>query len=244
MSTLFTINPSRRRRSGKKRRSAKQRAATRRMLAANRGRFASNPKKRRARRRSRKSVSIVARTIRRTRRAGRKAMRAYRRRGRSRSMRLNTGNMVNLLKAGAIGGAGAVLVDIGMTQIARFLPAPLATPMDASGNVQYGYFGAKAGLALLLATYGGKVIPGTIAEKMGEGALTVLAYQFIRPMVPAALGYFNPAPTMRPQIGRAGAYVAGMGAYPALPVRANGANAKGGRAANVLNMVNVQRRPA
>ena len=244
MSTLFTINPSRRRRSGKKRRSAKQRAATRRMLAANRGRFASNPKKRRARRRGRKSVSVVARVIRRTRRAGRKALRAYRRRGRSRSMRLNTGNMVNLLKAGAIGGAGAVLVDMGMTQIARFLPAPLATPMDASGNVQYGYFGAKAALAIALATYGGKVIPGAIAEKMGEGALTVLAYQFIRPMVPAALGYFNPAPTMRPQIGRAGAYVAGAGAYPALPVRANGANAKGGRAANVLNMVNVQRRPA
>lgn len=132
-----------------------------------------------------------------------------------------------------------------MAQAVKFLPAPLSTPMDASGNVQYGYFGAKAGLALLLATYGGKVIPGAMAEKMGEGALTVLAYQFIRPMVPAALGFFNPAPTMRPNVGRAGAYVAGTGAYPALPVRANGAvNAKGGRAANVLNMVNVQRRPA
>jgi hypothetical protein len=244
MSTLFTINPSRRRRSGKKRRSAKQRAATRRMLAANRGRFASNPKKRRARRKGRKSVAIVAKRS--YRRRSRKSMRVSRRRGGRRSgMRLNTGNMVNLLKAGAIGGAGAVLVDMGMAQVAKFLPAPLATPMDASGNVQYGYFGAKAGLALLLATYGGKVIPGAVAEKMGEGALTVLAYQFIRPMVPAAMGFFNPAPTMRPNIARAGAYVAGAGAYPALPVRANGGvNAKGGRAANVLNMVNVQRRPA
>lgn len=242
MATLFTINPSRRKRHGKKRRSAKQRAATRRMLAANRGRFASNPKKRRGRRKARNVMATVQRRVRRSYRRARKAMRS--RRGRRSGMRLNTNNMMNLLKAGAIGGAGAVLIDIGMAQAARFLPAPLATPMDMSGNVQYGYFGAKAGLALLVATYGGRIMPSAIAEKMGEGALTVLAYQFMRPMVPAAMGYFNPAPTQRP-VGRAGAYVSGAGAYASLPIRANGANGnKGGRAANVLNLVNVQRRPA
>lgn len=244
MATLFTINPSRRKRraGGKKRRSAKQRAATRRMLAANRGRFATNPKrrsKRRSRRAGKSAVAVVKRSYRR-------AKRSVRRRGRRSSMRFSTGNAVNLLKAGAIGGAGAVLVDIGMGQVARFLPAALATPMDSAGNVQYGYFGAKAALAIALGTYGGKIMPGAIAEKMGEGALTVLAYQFLRPMVPAglALGYFNPAPTMRPQVGRAGAYVSGANAYARLPVRAGASNGGGGRAANVLNMVNVRRQAA
>jgi hypothetical protein len=64
----------------------------------------------------------------------------------------------------------------------------------------------------------------------------------ISTMVPMAMGYFNPAPTMRPSVRNAGAYVAGAGAYPALPVRSNGnSNNKGARAGNVLNMVNVRR---
>lgn len=245
MATLFTINPSRRKRraGGKKRRSAKQRAATRKMLAA---RFGVNPRKRRSKRRSRKSGKVAAYVKRAVRRGRRSVRKMSRRRGRRSSMRFSTGNAVNLLKAGAIGGAGAVLVDIGMGQVARFLPAALATPMDSAGNVQYGYFGAKAALAIALGTYGGKIMPGAIAEKMGEGALTVLAYQFLRPMVPAglALGYFNPAPTMRPGVGRAGAYVSGAGAYARLPVRAGNGNGGGGRAANVLNMISTRRQAA
>lgn len=246
MAAIWTINPKRRKgRSGKKRRSAKQRAATRKMLAANR--FASNPKKRRSKRRGRKSAGAVAKYVKRTRRGGKRMARRMRRGGRRSAMAFNTGNAVNLLKAGAIGGAGAVLVDIGMGQAQRFLPASLATPLDAAGNVQYGYFGTKAALALLLGTMGGRIMPAAVAEKMGEGALTVLAYQFLRPMVPVSLtmGYFNPAPTMRPGVGRAGAYVANAGAYAALPVRSNSAsNGKGSRAGNVLAMVNTSRRAA
>lgn len=241
MSTLWTINPSKRRkagRSGKKRRSAKQRAATRRMIAANRG-YLSNPRKKR---RGRKSAKATRKY---TRRASRKSMRRSRRRGRSSAMKFSTGNAVSLLKSGAIGGAGAVLVDVGMGQISRFLPASLAAPADAAGNIQYGYFGTKAALAIALGTYGGKFLPRGIAEKMAEGSLTVLAYSFFRPFVPAglALGYFNPAPTMKPGVRNAGAYVAGAGAYERLgayertAVRSNATNARGGRAANVLQMV-------
>lgn len=243
MSTLWTINPKKRRkagRSGKKRRSAKQRAATRRLVAMNRGGFASNPRRRR---RGRKSAKATRKYTRRA--SSRKSVRRSRRRGRSSAMKFNTGNAVSLLKSGAIGGAGAVLIDVGMGQISRFLPAALAAPADAAGNIQYGYFGTKAALAIALGTYGGKFLPRGIAEKMAEGSLTVLAYSFIRPFVPAglALGYFNPAPTMKPGVRGAGAYVAGAGAYERLgayertAVRSSGMNARGGRAANVLQMV-------
>lgn len=248
MATLFTINPSKRRkRRGGKRRTAKQRAATRRMINA---RYGINPKKRRARRRGRKASAVVSVKRRRVRRSSARRVHRSSRRRSSGRMAFNTRGAMNLLKAGAIGGAGAILVDVGMGQAQRFLPAMLATPTDAMGNIQYGYFAAKAGLALLIGTYGGKIMPSAVAEKMGEGAMTVLAYQFMRPMVPSALtmGYFNPAPTMRPtaNIRGAGAYVSGAGAYPQIPVRNGNGNGtyKGGRAANVLSMVNVSRRAA
>jgi hypothetical protein len=158
-------------------------------------------------------------------------------------MRFNTSTAMNLLQQGAIGAGGAILVDVGMGFASRMLPPAFATPADTSGNIQYGYFGAKLALAMALGTFGANVMPARIAERMAEGSLTVLAYQLLRPLVPAGLGlgYFNPAPTMRPQLR---AYVAGAGAYPALPVRTGMNNGKGGRAANVLSMVNTQRRAA
>lgn len=221
MPTLWAINPSRRRRkSGKRRhrRSAAQRAATRRMLAA---RFATNPapKKRRSRRRS--SARISRRSMR----------RAF--------ARVSGSNAVALLKAGVISGAGAVAVDVAMGYAARVLPAAVATPLDASGQPQYGYYALKAGLAVLLGAYGGRFLPAGMAGRMAEGALTVMAYQFIRPLVPSgvALGvYANaPAATARPVARLSG--VGRIGAYASLP-NSGGA---GSRAARVVNLANAGR---
>lgn len=240
MAAIWAIgNPrGKKRRGGKKRRSAAQRRATAAMLAANgrvkrRSKRGGRKAKRRGRRRSGAvSVSAPRRSYRRSRRSS------------GRGASLSTGSAISLLKAGAIGGAGAVLVDVGMGQAAKLLASAvpsLSTPANADGSPNYGYYGVKAGLAIALGTIGKRFIPAPIADRMAEGALTVLAYQFMRPLVPAglALGNFNPAPTMRRVAGvnRVGAYVSGAGAYQSVPIRSNGGTRRGANAANVVAMV-------
>lgn len=235
MSAIWAIgaNPRRKRRS--KRRAARKMTAKQLKYFGGGKRKSRRGGKRRARRHS-AGAPVMHRRSR--RRSGSKRV------GRS----FSTHNAMNLLKTGAIGGAGAVLVDIGMGQLAPMLASSLpsmSTPVDATtGGPNYGYYGLKAALAVALGTWGGKVIPGGMAERMSEGALTVLAYQFIRPMVPASLtlGYVNPAPTMRRVGGMAPGAVVGkylpVGAYTGIPVRGNNGAGAGARAAQVVNLRN------
>jgi len=205
-SLAWIVNPRRRRtkarKAGKRRgRSAAQRAATARMLAANRSRrggshrsYARNPSKRRR--------SVARRGA---RRGARRAS-------------VSASGAIGMLKDAGVMGAGAVAVDVGMGYLGRVLPSA-ASPVNADGTTNWLYFTAKTGLAIGLGTYGRRFLPGGWGPKMGEGALAVLAYQIMRGLVPSgvALGgvgaYFNPAPTMRPQLagsGRGGASFASL----------------------------------
>ncbi len=222
MSQILLLGNPRKRRA-RKGRSAAQKAATRKMLAANRSRrgLRRNPSKRRARR----SVAVVsaAPARRRSRRSvARVARRSRRSSGRKLFGGLGSGlggNAVSMVKSGAIGGAGAVANDVLFGLAGKVLPAGWVSPVNADGSTNWLYFAAKGGTAIGLGLFGRKVMPGNLAAKMADGALTVLSYQLMRPLVPATmLGYYNPAPTMAPR--RLGAYVntqrprlAGMGAY-------------------------------
>ncbi len=246
MNLLYTVNPSKRRRKAKrahsrKHRSAAQRTATARLVAMNRSRRArrshpmaahSNP---RPRRRVRHALRRVARRV----------SRRFRRNPFSLPSMAGAGGVVGLLKSGVVGGAGAVLVDVGMGYTTKVLPASMSSPINADGSANWMYVGIKTALALALGTAGRKLpVVGKVAGQMAEGALSVLAYQIMRPMVPAAisLGYLNPAPTMRPQAG-VGRYLSGAGAYAQLPVRSNNggptraASPRGSNAAQVLSLV-------
>lgn len=232
MNMLWSPNPRKRRR----KMSAKQRkyfggGKRKRRIARRQAGFVAMPgftHKRRGRRRSMRAV------IRHSKRRARRAFASFSRSG-----------AMGLLRAGAVGGAGAVLVDVAMGQIAPFLPAALAVPKDnQTGAVNYGYFGTKAALAIALGIYGRRLpVIGRYSEGMAEGALTLIAYQFMRPLVPATLNlgaYFNPRATQRTQ---------GLSAYatPRIAVRSGGDTGRGSRAANVLSMVNAgstARRPA
>jgi hypothetical protein len=245
MGMLWAVNPKKRRKSRRKL-SAKQ-------VAAGFG----GGKKRRSRRassrkRSRRSVAVAAVPMQRKRRSRRGAVRSVRRSARRRSGGGSFKNgALNLLKAGAIGGAGAVLVDIGMGQVRGFLPANMQSPVNADNSPNLGYYAVKAGIAVALGTYGRRLpVVGRFAERMAEGGLTILAYQFMRPMVPANLSlgglaaYFNPAPTQRPTLGRTGAYVSGNGVQMPAIRSGSAAAGKGSRASQVLSMVANTRKGA
>lgn len=237
MGVLFAVNPRRKRRSkSRKHRSAAQRAATARLVALNR-RTRRNPRRttRKMRRRQRGFVMAPsAHRVRRIRRHARRAFGAIRARFGGGLM----GNAAGLLKAGAIGGAGAVAVDVGMSWIKGYLPTSMQSPVNTDGSANFGYFGAKAALAIALGAYGSKLpVVGKYAGRAAEGALTVMSYQLLRPLVPSTMlgAYVNPAPTMRPGMNG----VRGVRAYPALPVRSN-ANVpgRGARASAVVSAIN------
>lgn len=227
MPAAWIVNPSRRR-SGKKHRSAAQRAATARMLAANRS--GGGRRSRRARRNPSSALSMH-----RTRR----------------SFNSMAPGALSMLKAAGVAGGGAVLVDVAMGYLGRVLPSA-ASPINADGTTNWLYFAAKAGLAVGLGTGGRRILPPQIAARMGEGALTVLAYQIMRGLVPAgvALGniqaYFNPAPTVRPTAlagsGKGGQSLAGSGGGgSSLAAYADAGEASAARAANIVRMVNSRR---
>lgn len=198
MNQLLLLSGNPKRRKSGKRRSAAQRRATARMLAANRSR--TNPKRRR---RAKHTGTAVASAPRRRRRKSHGAVsRRGRRKGGGFSLFRSTGgSAVNLLKAGAIGGAGAIGVDILMGYAKNVLPASMASRVNPDGSMNLMYYGAKAALAVGVGIYGGRFLPGGIAPKIAEGALTVMSYEILRTFVPASLslGFFNPAPTMMPQ---------------------------------------------
>jgi hypothetical protein len=249
MPVLYTVNP-RKRRKGRKHRSAAQRAATARLVAMNRSRkMHRNPRGKSRRRQRGYAVAASPRVHRKIRRFVRRSRRTFRALHRRYSGGM-MGSAVGILKAGAIGGIGAVSVDILMSYTKPFLPASMQSPVNPDSSANFGYFGAKAALAVALGTFGRRLpVVGRFAGQMAEGAMTVLAYQLIRPMVPATmLGYMNPAPTVR----GTGAYVSGggsagqprIGAYASVPVRSGAQSGSGARASQVLSMVTRRRMPA
>lgn len=241
MNLLYTVNPRRRKRKSaarsgrRKHRSAAQRAATRRMLAANRasrgGAVAVMGKRRRRRSRAfrRNPGTAVARRY-----GG----------GGSLFAGVSTAGVTGLLKSGAVMGGGAVAVDIGMGYASKVLPETMVSPVNTDGSANWGYFGAKTALALAVGIFGRRLpVIGRYAPQMAEGALSVIAYQLLRPMVPAsiAMGYLNPVPTMRPRrmqgVGRTGKYVSGAGAYFPQSVRGGNGVGRGASAAQVVNLI-------
>lgn len=184
---LLSANP-KRRRSGK-RRSAAQRAATARMLAANRSRrHASNPKRKRSRK-YRANPAAPA-TLHR-----RRSVRSYAS-GAARS------NSVQLLKTGAIGGAGALGVDVIFGYMGSVLPASAASRINADGTTNLLYYAAKGATAVALGVFGKRIMPAALAEKLAAGSLTVMSYDLMKGLLPASIpvgrvGYMNPAQVMR-----------------------------------------------
>jgi hypothetical protein len=155
---------------------------------------------RRTHRRSNRAVVIHANPSRRRRSSKRRsARRSFRRNPISISaLRPTMASVVRVAQNAAVGAVGAVGVDIAMAQAGRFLPASMSARYDAAGNMNYGYYLTKAGLAVALGIVGARFAPGRlkgIAARMTEGSLTVQGYDLLRSMLPASLtlGYYNPA---------------------------------------------------
>lgn len=183
--SLMLINPRKRRT-----RSAAQRAATKRMIAANRARRASNPRKRRAKRHSvsrrrHNPIRTVTRTVHRRSRRHRNPI-----------GKLSTSNITGMLLNGLKGAGGAVVVNVAT----NYLPDAVKT-----GKVVYV---TRAALAILLGTVGSKVL-GKHARPMAEGALTVNFHDFINTMA----GSMLPGSDLRGM----GEYITNSGGYNALP---------------------------
>lgn len=198
MSQLLLLNPRRRRRA-----SSKRRRSRRRMSALQRKYFGGGRvHRRRARRRT---ISMLANPRRRSRRRQRgyatlAGRRRYRRAFASAGRQISASipGVVGAVQVAAIGAAGAIAVDMAMGQAGRFLPATLVSRYNADGTMNWGYYGAKAALAVGLAVIGQRALPGALgkfANRAAEGALLVMAYEILRSNVPASwtLGYFNPA---------------------------------------------------
>jgi hypothetical protein len=161
MSQLMLVNPR------KRARSAAQKAATRRMLAANRSKRHSNPK-RRAKRHS------VARHHNPIRTRTRHVFHAAKRRRHNPSLRAGAGNIGSMLMNSIKGAGGAIVVNV----VTNYLPDTLKT-----GQLVYV---TRAALAIAFGMFGGKVL-GSSARTMAEGALTVNMHDFINSLAGAML---------------------------------------------------------
>lgn len=216
MAALWTIAANPRKRARRKGRSAAQKAATRRMLAANRAR--KNPRRAVKRRRAmRSSVASAAPARRVTRRSARRSVRRSSARRVTAGFRSVTGGAMGLLKAGAVGAGGAIAVDVAQGFVNGFLPATMATKLNADGSVNYINAAVKFGVTLGVRALALKVVSADTANKMALGAVTMQVYELVRPLVqgilPASMsmGWYSPGMTFRPPgaLNR-------MGQYPSL----------------------------
>lgn len=155
--TLMLINPKKRRKS-KKPRTAAQRAATKRMIAANRSK--------RSTKRRRNPVGLA--------RVSKSSTTSYKRRRRNPSSLMKPGKLGEMVITGLKGAAGSVAINAAVS----YLPAQLST-----GKVIYA---TRAGLALLIGTFGRKLL-GRHARVVAEGALTVNFADLINSTAGAAL---------------------------------------------------------
>lgn len=187
MSQLLLINPRRRRA-----KSAKRRHRARRRMTAKQLRFFGQ-------RRRRHSTAVYAnpRKRRRSRRAS--ARRSYRRsfRRMSGAVRASLPGVLSTVKAGFVGGAGAIAVDALYAQAGRILPASVMSRYNADGSLNLTYYGAKAAVAIGAGLAVQRFVPGArgMAAQAIAGSFTVMAYEILRTYMPAGvpLGYFNPA---------------------------------------------------
>lgn len=147
-----------------------------------------NPK----RRTRKKAASRKRRAVRRNpvavapKRRRRSAVAVRRRIRRNPVSRLSGGIMGDIMDA-AIGAGGAVAVNT----VYDMLPLPLSMKTGMSATV------GKAATAVALGMLGKRVL-GRTAGKMAAGALTVIAYDVIKGMMPApgavaGMGYMSPA---------------------------------------------------
>lgn len=214
MAEMLLINP-RRRRASPKRKSAKRRTGARRRRNPIAGRPARMPISRRSpsRRRRRNPIANL--------RIGRR-----RRRNPISLGGLNSKSLMSMLTDAAIGGAGALTMDVLMGQINGFLPASFQTSPSTVGLGD----AVKAGITALLGQALSKTTKG-LSRKMAMGALTVQAAEIMASLLPASMtvGYLSPArivngqarigpnrgvgaymrPGVTPMLSRAGA----LGAY-------------------------------
>lgn len=176
----------------RKTRTAAQKAATHRMVAANRSRRATP--KRAAKRRSNPIANPVG--IRRVKRTS--ARRATRRTARrSNPSARGLMGVVGGISMQALQGAGGALAINTALNYMPFLPAALS-----SGN---GKYLARAGLAVAVGVFGGKVLPGRLAHNMAVGAMTVALHDLLLGLASDAM------PTMK--LGDVGDYDTGVSAY-------------------------------
>lgn len=174
MSELMLVNPRKRRKSRRK--------GPRKMSALQAKYFGGGGKRRKSgRRKTRRTARAAGPVARRVRRSARKARRAVRRfaSNRSGSFSLKPNIFIKeTLIPSAIGGAGALLVDVAWGAI-PFIPANLKT--GALAPLVKGAAAVAIGLAA--SKVAGKKIGGQVVS----GYLTVLAYNMLKGMVQKAM---------------------------------------------------------
>lgn len=205
-------------------RTAAQKRATAKMLAANRARRAGRKPARKTRGARRSNpIGAVRRSY--SRRVRRNPIRARRRRNPI-ALGGMTRGLMSQLKDAAIGGAGAVGVDIAYGYVTPYLPASLQrTPGTVGlGDAVKALFTVALGSLLAKPTRG-------LSRKMAHGALTVQAAQMIASFVPASLkmggrvGWASPAAIVN-GTARVNPIRSGVNAYvPGTPPLLNGVRA-------------------
>lgn len=204
MAEMLLINPRRRRASPKRRKStAKRRRRNPIGALALRGR------------RSTMRVSGLARRHRRRRNPIGTIGRRIRRRRNPISLggKLNTNRLLAMFKDAAIGGAGAIVMDVIQGQLNGFLPATFQTSKTTVGVGD----AVKAALTAILGTVGAKATKG-LSLKMAQGALAVQAYEILSSFMPPTMtvGYGSPARIVQGsnRVGPTrGGMLQGVGAY-------------------------------
>lgn len=192
----------------KKARTAKQKAATKKMIAANRARAraasrpaAKRPAKKRAAARKSTSARPAKKKASRRRTWKISSPRAASRAGRTlRYRRPNPiGFLSNTLMPAAVGGAGALAIDVAM----GVLPLP--------ANLKTGPFAplVKVAGAVGLGMLAGKMVNRRVGEQLAVGALTVQFYNFAKAQLVKFGGGKIPGLSMYPD-GYMGEYVSGQ----------------------------------
>lgn len=141
------------------------------------------------RRRRRNPIAAVSRRRRRNPIAG-LSRRVMRRRRRNPIGGLNTNALIAMFKDAAIGGAGAIGMDLLMGQANAYLPITFQTVpgLPGVGDAVKALATAIIGQGLSSKTKG-------LSRKMAEGALAVQAHDILKALLPAtmAVGYYTPA---------------------------------------------------
>lgn len=197
MGQLMLLNPIKRRRHRVKSRKAPSAAQIRA-----RAKFAAMARSR-SRMRRRAPITIanpVRRKVRRAAPIARKMRRtAHRIRSGLSSARFgfSAGAILKNVQNAAVGGAGAVAVDMAMAQAARVLPESLTSRYNSEGGINWSYYGTKILLATAAGVFGSRILPGrakAFAVQGAQGSITVQAYEILRTFVPPSqLGFYSPA---------------------------------------------------